>query len=181
MNIYAKNIFISFGAMGSNGENREYYLDNNDELSFGNIQATSVFVALGTEIEFDNENLRIEPTLGYRLYNIESYFYKTRYIELPLLYKFFLGGQQISVGPNYKIFYNSDITDSYQTYSTNGSKVNSAYGFKVLFEYQYVDLLVSYEYLTEKVNFFGYNGSTVVDGYLDMRGSYVGYGIRFKY
>jgi hypothetical protein len=179
--LIANTVFVSFGYLSS--ANRIYsseevgdtgtYTDNatNQALSF----------SLGIPIIINNSNFKTEPALGYRSYKVDGAQYGAFLFELPLLYTTRILNQKFSFGPDYKIMYHTNILKNGLEYSVDGSTINSAYGFKIFLEYKNIDYFFLYEYLSEPINYFGYDGKILTFGHIEIQGTYFGVGMRWKF
>ena len=180
--LYAKEIFIATEMALSAHPMKDAY----KTTGFGGssyTRGTMNTFGVGRKIDFSSLHSRIEPTLGYQLYSNLSYSHII-FFELPLLYIYSLLGQNISMGPSLKYLYIAKTTiNSYNgDVPIDQTKSAFSYGLKLMLEKDSFDFYVKYDYLTHaNFNINTNDGSTITQVDINMDGSYMGIGIRWKF
>ncbi len=178
----AKETFVSIEmALSAHPMNDEYRITGSGGSSY--TRGTMNTFGVGREIDLSSLHSRIEPTLGYQLYSNLSYSHII-YFELPLLYTYSVLGQKISMGPSLKYLYIAKTAiNSYNgNVPIDQTKSAFSYGLKLMLEKDSFDFYVKYDYLTHaNFNINTDDGNTINQIDIDMDGSYMGLGIRWKF
>ncbi len=180
--LHAKETFITIEmALSTHPKNDEYRVTGSGGSSY--TRGTMNTFGVGRKIDLSSLHSRIEPTLGYQLYSNLSYSHII-YFELPLLYTYSVLGQDISMGPSLKYLYIAKTAiNSYNgNVPIDQTKSAFSYGLKLMLEKESFDFYVKYDYLTHaNFNIYTNDGTTRTQIDIDMSGSYMSLGIRWKF
>lgn len=151
-----------------------------ENLSKSNAHATSL--SIGHRLNVFDTGFRFEPSLGYTFYKNDIYSLNMYFVEVPILYKFNLYNQNISIGTSIKTYYISNLEINEETYNS-GTTFDGAYSIKMIFERKSYDYFIFYEHIIDEVNFYktDYSTLTITSGSVDMNVNYIGAGARLKF
>ena len=183
-NSYAHKYFIDIMSNNSIIQNKaeyNYKRTNYEEGSSleGGFYGISLDIGLSYVV---SQNLVTEPSLGIgTLTNSGNTNINTIYsIEVPLLYKISFNKYGFFLKYNYLTDMSISGISNEKIQLSNQSTFSL--GFKTIFEYKYLGLILSYEYMLPGIyKQTIVRENEVIDTKIDIEGSYISFGIRFKF
>ena len=180
--LHAKDVFITAEmALSTHPKKDEYRITNSG--GFSETRGTMNTFGVGRKVDLSFFSSRIEPTLGYQLYTNLSYSHII-FFEVPLLYTLSVWGENISLGPSVKYLYiaKTAIENYNGNVAIDQTKNAFSYGFKIIVEKESFDFYMKYDYLINAdFKIHENDGVSMKEVDIDMDGSYIGIGIRWKF
>ncbi len=183
-NSYANEYFIDMMSNNSVIQNKaEYNYKRTNYEEGGSLEGSFYGISLDAGLSYMlSHNIAIEPSIGIAtLTNDGNTDIKAIYfIEVPLLYK--ISSKKYGFFLKYNYLTDMSIVGISNEKIQLKNQNTFSLGFKTIFEYKYLDLILSYEYMLPGV----YQQTIVreneiINTKIDIEGSYISFGIRFKF
>jgi len=181
---YANQYFIDIMSNNSVIQNKaEYNYKRTNYEEGGSLEGSFYGASLDIGLSYMlSQNILLEPSLGVAtLTNNGNTDINTIYsIEIPILYK--ISSKKYGFFLKYNYLTDMSISGISNEKIELKNQNTFSLGFKTIFEYKYLDLILSYEYMLPGI----YQQTIVrkneiIDTKIDIEGSYISFGIRFKF